>query len=314
MKKIVALLLLTVCMATLFAQERPRRRMTPLNTRATATQAVNETATDTAHINARRRAQSVQYTDERGRIMYVDTVTGQEWTDSTTLKVVPKMQQPLFYAASAGLNIWDPLMRAFGQDHGLASAWVELSLHNRYKPLFEIGLGQASHAGPTDNYRYRSPLSVFFKIGIGYNFLFNSNPDYQLYAAARYGFSPFSYSVTDVVVDSPYWDVSTRFDIPSQRATAGYFEFGLGVRVKIWGPFSAGWEFKYHSLAHCSKGRYGDPWYIPGFGSRGSSVTGSFSIVYTLPLTHLNKKTEETVINSEPKIEGFLDPPGETIE
>lgn len=308
MRKIIAIIAL-LAVLSLWGQDR-KRRMTPINTPATETQAVNETATDTARINAKRRAQSVPYTDDRGKVIFVDTVTGEEWTDSTALRnIVPKMEQPLFHAASIGVNIWDPVMRIFGQDYGIASAWAELSLHNRYKPFVEVGLGSASHEGPNNNYRYRSPMSVFFKIGASYNFLFNSNPDYQLYAGVRFGFSPFSYAVDDVVLNSEYWGETSRFDIPSQNATASWFEIGLGLRVKIWGPISASWEFKYHSLSHCSKGQYGEPWYIPGYGTRGSSITGSFSISYTIPLSHLNKKAEEAVINSDNEVEGLLPPP-----
>ena len=308
MRKIIAIIAL-LAVLSLWGQDR-KRRMTPINTPATETQAVNETATDTARINAKRRAQSVPYTDDRGKVIFVDTVTGEEWTDSTALRnIVPKMEQPLFHAASIGVNIWDPVMRIFGQDYGIASAWAELSLHNRYKPFVEVGLGSASHEGPNNNYRYRSPMSVFFKIGASYNFLFNSNPDYQLYAGVRFGFSPFSYAVDDVVLNSEYWGETSRFDIPSQNATASWFEIGLGLRVKIWGPISAGWKFKYHSLSHCSKGQYGEPWYIPGYGTRGSSITGSFSISYTIPLSHLNKKAEEAVINSDNEVEGLLPPP-----
>ena len=54
MRKIIALIAL-LAVVTVLAQDR-KRRMTPLNTPATATQAVNETATDTARINAKRRA------------------------------------------------------------------------------------------------------------------------------------------------------------------------------------------------------------------------------------------------------------------
>ena len=307
MRTIIAILAF-LAVLSISGQDR-KRRMTPLDNPATATQPINETANDTSRINAKRRAQSIPYTDDRGRTIFVDTVTGQEWTDSTALKIVPKMEQPLFHALSAGVNIWDPVMRIFGQDYGIGSAWVELSLHNRYKPIFEVGLGTASHEGPNNTYLYRSPLSVFFKIGANYNFLFNSNPDYSLYAGVRYGFSPFSYAVDNVVLDSPYWEETSRFDIPSQHATAGWFEICLGLRVKIWGPISAGWEFKYHSLAHCTKGTYGDAWYIPGYGTRGSSITGSFSVVYTLSLSHLNKKAAAAVIDSDNQVEGLLPPP-----
>ena len=235
MRKILVIILLIATVAGLAAQDR-RRRVTPVDNPATATQAINETATDTARINAKRRLRSVQYTDDRGRVMYVDTITGEEWTDSTLIKTVPPMVAPLFDGVSVGLNIWDPVMRIFGQDHGIASAWVELSLHNRYKPIFEIGLGTAKHNGPNENYVYRSPMSIFFKLGANYNFLFNSNPDYQLYAGAHFGFTPFTFSVFDVVVDSPYWDETSRFDIPSQKVSATWFELCLGVRVRLWGP------------------------------------------------------------------------------
>ncbi len=303
MKSAIYILLAAVLLAgaSATAQER-KRRMTPVDNPATTTQAVNETSADTARINAKRREASVSYVDDRGKTIYVDTVTGIEWTDSAAINRVPKMEFPLFHALSVGINIWDPVMRAFGQDYGLADAWVELSLHNRYKPIVEVGLGSASHRSPTDKFFYRSPMSVFFRIGANYNFLFNSNPDYQLFAGARYGFAPFSYSIDDVVVDSPYWDESVKFNIPSQNATAGWFELILGLRVKLWGPISAGWTFKYHQILHQSHGRYGDPWYIPGYGSRKGALTGSFSIVYTLPLSHLNKPKAPAVIDNKTEV------------
>lgn len=194
MKSAIYILLAAVLLAgaSATAQER-KRRMTPVDNPATTTQAVNETSADTARINAKRREASVSYVDDRGKTIYVDTVTGIEWTDSAAISRVPKMEFPLFHALSVGINLWDPVMRAFGQDYGLADAWVELSLHNRYKPIVEVGLGSASHRSPTGKFFYRSPMSVFFRIGANYNFLFNSNPDYQLFAGARYGFAPFSY-------------------------------------------------------------------------------------------------------------------------
>ncbi len=303
MRRIVYILLMILLVAV-FAEaqvNKERRRITPVNTPATTTQSINETREDTARINAKIRERSTSYVDSRGRTIYVDTVTGKEWTDSTTLgnQKVPHMIYPLFQAASIGVNIWDPVMRIFGQNYGIADAFLELSLHNRYKPVFEVGLGTADHEGPNNNYRYRSPLSVYFRIGANYNFLFNSNPDYSFFVGARYGFSPFSYSVDDVILNSPYWGETQKFSIPSQHVTAGWFEFVLGLRVKLWGPISAGWSFKFHKKLHESAAKYGEPWYIPGFGSRNSSISGSFSVVYTISLEHLNKPKEEAVIDTE---------------
>ena len=194
------------------------------------------------------------------------------------------MQYPLLTAVTVGVDIWDPVMRLFGQKHGLIGFNADVSLHNRYFPAFEIGLGQASNTPAGENFSYHSPLSVFFKLGINYNFLYNSSSDYQFFAMARYGFSPFSWNVDNITLGSDYWDQNASFSIPSQHSTAGWFEFGLGLRIKLGANIYAGWMVKYHSLLHESSSVHGEPWYIPGYGTRGQSITGSFSISYTLPL------------------------------
>lgn len=301
MKARLLIIALLTALVMISAYGRERRRISPVETKASQTQSINETANDTSRINAKKRAAAgMQYVNDNGFTVYVDTVTGSEWIDSTArIRQVPRMEYGLFHAVSAGVNIWDPVMRAFGQKYGIADAWVELSLHNRYKPVFEIGLGSASNTPSGMNYTYKSPLSVYFRVGANYNFLYNSNPDYSFFAGARYGFSPFSFAVNNITVNSPYWDETVRFDIPSQHVTAGWFELVLGLRVKIAGPISAGWAFKYQQIIHQSKTAVGEPWYIPGFGSRGSSVSGSFSIIYTLPLKGSNKPADTDVLNAD---------------
>lgn len=278
------LLLASAASAMMADQQRPRRRATPVNTAATTTQSVNETRDDTSRINAARRASSTHYHRQDGATVWVDTVTGDEWIDSSTIRQIPRMQYPLLTAVTVGVDIWDPVMRLFGQKHGLIGFNADVSLHNRYFPAFEIGLGQASNTPAGENYSYHSPLSVFFKLGINYNFLYNSSSDYQFFAMARYGFSPFSWNVDNITLGSDYWDQNASFSIPSQHSTAGWFEFGLGLRIKLGANIYAGWMVKYHSLLHESSSVHGEPWYIPGYGTRGQSITGSFSISYTLPL------------------------------
>lgn len=101
------------------AAPKRQRRATPITTAATTTQAVNETRDDTARINAARRARSTHYHREDGTTVYVDTVSGEEWIDSTAIRSIPKMKYPLFVDATVGVDIWDPVMRLFGQKHGL---------------------------------------------------------------------------------------------------------------------------------------------------------------------------------------------------
>lgn len=283
------------------AWARQKRRASAVNTAAAVTQPINETEGDTARFNAQMRKRPKTYVNNDGFMVYVDSITGDEWIDSTVISRVPKMEYPLFHALTVGVNVWDPVMRAFGQKYGIADAWVELSLHNRYKPVVEVGLGTAKNTPAGMNFTYRSPLSVYFRIGANYNFLFNSNPDYSFFAGVRYGFSPFSYSVDDVSLKPGYWGDGASFNIPAQHAAVGWLEVVAGLRVKIWGPISAGWTVRYKSILHRSHCEYGDPWYVPGFGSPGA-ISGSFSVSYTLPLSKLNKPKDDAVINEEPGV------------
>jgi len=275
---------------------RPRRTVTPVDNSTTATQAINETRDDTSRINAAIRARSTHYHRDDGFTVYVDTLTGDEWVDSTRVTAMPKMKFPLLTGVNVGVDIWDPAMRLFGQKYGLVGFSADVGLHNRYFPAFEMGLGMARRTPSGQNYTYRSPLSVYFKVGMDYNFLFNSNPDYKWFVGARYGFAPFSWAVDGITLSDGYWGTAPAFDIPSQTATAGWAELCMGLRIRLWGNFHAGWMIRFHALLHESKSPHGEPWYIPGFGARGQALAGSFTISYTLPL---NKRRIDAILNDE---------------
>lgn len=292
---IIVMLIFIVTIPSAFAQ----RKITPINTPQTATQPINEFQDDTARINAKMRASMKHYVDDRGNLIYVDTVTGKEWHDTLALKVRQPMKYPLLYALSIGVDIWNPLMRAFGQHYGLLDFSAQISLHNRYKPVFETGLGLAHNTPADNNFTYKSPLSVYFRLGADYNFLYNSDPQYQYFIGLRYGFSSFSFSIEDISILSTYWDETAHPSIPAQHPFVGWWEFVMGLKVQLWGPISAGWTLRYHNIIHESKSTYGNPWYIPGFGTRGSSISGSFTITYTLDL---NQKTISSVKSTEPSV------------
>lgn len=290
--------------ALLFVPALGQRRVTPVNNAATRTQPVVDKEGDSLRALERRRARSTQYEDETGKIIMVDTVTGQEWIDSTLLPKAPPMKYSLMYAMNIGVNLWDPVMRMFGQHYGGADAYVNLSLHNRYLPTFEMGFGTAKNTPADQNFTYRSPLAPYFKIGADYNFLYNSNPDYQFFALARYGFSAFKFSVDDITLNDGYWGETSKFSIPSASVSAGWFEIGIGLKVRLWGPISAGWSLKYHQILHRSHPATGDAWYIPGYGTEGSSLSGSFNVTYTIPFRQHSQQLADTASIPYPDAEG----------
>lgn len=272
---LVAFLLMAVLPA------RGQRRVSPVNNAATTTQSINENKLPGDSID---RSKLVQYRDDKGNVVLVDTITGREIIDSTAMPVVPPMVYPLVFDASVGVNLWDPLMRAFGQSYGLVGFSAHFNMHNRYIAAFEFGLGEANNTPADNNYTYHSPLAPYFKIGMDYNFLYNSNPDYQVFAGVRYGFSPFKWTLRDVTVDGSYWDEPSVMKFPELNSTAGYLEFLFGIKVKIYKQISMGWTFRYHRLLHYGPKTNGKPWYVPGYGSSNSSIGASLSVFYTLPI------------------------------
>lgn len=273
--------LIVVLMLLAVLPSAAQRRVSPVNNAATTTQSINENKLPGDSID---RSKLVRYRDDKGNIVLVDTITGREIIDSTSMPVVPPMIYPLVFDASIGVNLWDPLMKAFGQSYGLIGFSAHFDMHNRYIPAFEFGLGEANNTPPDNNYTYHTPLAPYFKIGMDYNFLYNSNPDYQAFAGVRYGFTPFKWTLRDVTVDGSYWDEPTEMKFPELNANAGYLEFLFGIKVKLYKRISMGWTFRYHRLLHYSPKTNGKPWYIPGYGSSNSAIGASLSVFYTLPL------------------------------
>lgn len=270
---VAAVLLLLLTAMTVSAQ----RRVTPVTPSGGGVQNTEKTEVD--------RSRLAEKHDANGNIILVDTVTGKEFVDTTAMIPMTKMIYPLMDAVTVGVNIWDPAMRLFGQKYGLGDVWAELSLHNRYKPVFEAGIGMIDDTPSGNNYTFKSGAAPYFKIGMNYNFLYNSTPDYQVYAGIRYGFTSFKWKVENVTVTDQYWDEVSHITIdPGKRSSAGYFELVAGIKVKIGGPWSLGWALRYHSILHESDTPFGKSMYIPGYGKRNGAITGSFSIMYTLPL------------------------------
>lgn len=281
----ISFILTLLCLVGASGAINAQRRISPINNANTTTQHINENFNPDS-IN---RANLVEMTDAQGRTILIDTVAGTEVVDSAALNVVPRMEYPLVYAVSAGVNIWDPVMRLFGQKYGLIEFQAEFNMHNRYIAVVEAGLGVANKRPDDNNYTYHSLMAPFFKVGLNYNFLYNSSADYMAMAGIRYGYSPFNFELTDVTLDSPYWQEDAPITVPAQTINAGYLEILFNLRVRIAGPIYLGWSFIFHKILHETPSPYGKPWYIPGYGTRNMPITGAFSVTYTFDLQKKKK-------------------------
>ena len=187
---------------------------------------------------------------------------------------------------SFGVNFIEPLFMAFGQSYASADVNATLNMWNRVQPTVELGLGWAKSTPDDMNFTYRGKPSPYFKVGANYNFMFKNSPDYQALLGIRLGYSTFSYDITDVSYYNSYWQEHIGFDITGERSHALWGEAAVGLKVKLSGPLSLGWMIRYHGIFNYGKSDSSRPWFIPGYGPRGSSLGLSMSLLYTLPLHH----------------------------
>lgn len=283
MKRLLVIVMVAVALLgslSLSAQ----RRVTPVKAGSKNIVGINENKSATDSVD---HSKLTAITDEAGNTILVDTISGREVPDTingVTQGRVPKMIYPLIYSASVGIDLWDLLMRIFGQSYGVIGFSAELNMHNRYIPVVEVGLGNASSTPSDQNYTYHVGLTPYFRIGANYNFLYNSNPDYQFVGGLRLGWTHFNYQLRDVTISDNYWEETRTVDFPVQSSSVTYLQVVFGLKVKIWRPLSMGWNIRFRTILHQTDQPDGEPWYIPGYGARNGIITGSFSLFYTFNL------------------------------
>lgn len=231
-------------------------------------------------VDDNRRRPVLHYYDEHGDpldepVMFLSTL-------DTVAKVKSKPVYPLYNGVNVGVNFGDLIFMAFGQKHASFDVWANVSLHNWFFPTIECGLGFADDTPDKSNFTYRTKPSFYAKVGINYNFLYKSNPDYQVFLGLRAGFSSFTYDVTDVTISSDYWDETQRFSMTGLRSVSLYGEALAGIQVKIAGNFSLGWSARWNFDFHTASDGDSQPWFIPGRGGS-SPFSMSVSAIWTIP-------------------------------
>lgn len=211
----------------------------------------------------------------------------------TVQKVSPKSPWPLLNGITVGFNFFDAAMLLAGQSYASFDISAAVSLHNWFFPTCEFGLGYADNRQEGNTLVYRTKLSPYFKIGIDYNFLYKSSPDYMAGLGLRLGWARPQYEITGASVSADYWGEDIRFNILNQSVNAWYGEALATVKVKVWKRLSMGWSIRYRFKAHIPDATASTPWFIPGYGGS-SPLRATFSIMYTF-----GKLTTEKIESSD---------------
>lgn len=210
----------------------------------------------------------------------------------TVKKESPGSPWPLYNGVTVGFNFFDAAMLIAGQSYGSFDLSAAVSLHNWFFPTLECGLGFSRNHEDGTSMVYRTKPSPYIKLGIDYNFLYKSSPDYMAGLGVRVGWGHPIYEITGASITSSYWDQTSEFNITNQSVNAFFGEALAAVKVKIWQDISLGWSIRYRFKMHIPDAGNSTPWFIPGYGG-GSPLTATFSIMYTFG------RKKEGVVKSE---------------
>ena len=220
----------------------------------------------------------LHYYDEHGNPLDEPVLV---WVKEDTVRVSRAPKAPLYNGVSVGVNFFDAIMRLAGQTYSDYDVWASVSLHNWFFPTLELGFGSADSTPKDKNFTYKCSGAFYARVGLDYNFLYNSNPDYNVFVGIRAGFSSFKYDIDNIIIGSDYWEQTGKLSLRDQKSTALWGEAVAGLKVKIYKHFSMGWTLRYKFRFHVSDGENSTPWFIPGYGGRNAPFSATLSAIYT---------------------------------
>lgn len=194
-------------------------------------------------------------------------------------KEVRKM--PVFAGFSVSANLAGAFL-ATATSYGELEGAVRANIRGRYFPVIEGGLGLSDHTDDGTNLHYKTS-SPFFRIGMDYNVLADPSSPNRLLAGARLAYSSFDYDISGPDLHDPYWGTTIPYNFKGVKGKQMWLELVMGVETRIWKFFHLGWSVRYKNRITSTSGDVGDPWYVPGYGKKGSSVIGgTFSVIFDI--------------------------------
>ena len=186
-----------------------------------------------------------------------------------------------FRGVAVSIDAVGLLQRALSS-YGQYEAAVRVNIKDRFFPVAELGWGSANTTNELKgtNYKTRAPYG---RIGCDINVAKNRHDDYRIYAGVRYALTAFKYDVSSSIVKDPIWGNYIKYESLGNKCVYHWIEACIGIDAKIAGPLRLGWIARYRGRIHQSHPEVGEPWYVPGFGKKGSSRLGiTFNVIFEL--------------------------------
>lgn len=206
---------------------------------------------------------TLHYYDKHGNKLDKPVLYLAELDTVTTVR--PKSPYPLYCGVTLGANFTDAVMGLIGQSHSSYDLSATVSLHNWFFPVVEAGMGWGHHTENNDLFKVKAKPGMYAKVGMNYNFLYKSDPEYMAYIGLRFGMAQCKWDKTDIKSTDEEGNMTYLPDEMNQCCTSVFGEVLAGLKVKIAGPFALGWNIRYRLGLHNSGGK--SPWFVPGYGT-----------------------------------------------
>ena len=191
---------------------------------------------------------------------------------------IQKDSIPLFRGFAVSFDLVGAGMLALS-DYGQYEAALRVNLHDEWFPIVEAGVGKATHDDEVTQLYY-STSAPYFKVGIDKNMLKDKHGPNRLYVGLRYGFTSYKIDLSRPDFPDPVWQWNTGFGVKDASCKYHWAEVVIGVDAKIFGPLHLGWSVRYKQrLAHSEEGEFGNPWYVPGFGTYNTNLGATFNVI-----------------------------------
>ena len=165
-------------------------------------------------------------------------------------------------------------------DYGQYEAALRVNLYNQYFPVYEVGLGKASHINDEVTDISYSTKAPYFRLGVDVNLLKKKNTGNRVFAGLRYGYTNYKVDISHPPYEDPIWKWETAFDVSGEKCYQHWAELVFGIDAKVAGPLHMGWTARYRRRLFHDDGITGKTWYVPGFGIQdGTSLAATFNII-----------------------------------
>ncbi len=203
-----------------------------------------------------------------------------------------KEKAPLLSGIAVSADVVGFAMKAFGAKFANMEVGARLNLLDKFFPVAELGIGDCHREGAETGNIF-STTSPYMRFGMDYNFNKKHNGN-RLFGIVRYGFSSYKFDIQNDSFTDPVYGVTTSLALNSQKATAQWLEFGLGVETKLWSIIRLGWSIRYKSRLSLSHPDGGEPYFIPGFGKNDDNGWGgTMNLVFDVGKTAKKVKSKK---------------------